>query len=177
MAQKISLAGPSAGWSDSNREPKAPKAPNILLIEDQMEDVIFIERAFRLVLPAAGLKVLHNGEEAIAYLLGEGRYADRQRYPMPDLILLDLQIPRKSGLEVLAWIWDQPQLKRIRVVVLTGSQNSSHIQRVHELDAYYQLKPSNFDELTAFIQTISNRWLTPESLNRRKMCSLDLARS
>src|SRR2546426_6890491 len=140
MAQRLSSNDPSAQWSQSEAEERSPRTPNILLIEDQMEDVTLIERAFRLVLPAARLKSLQNGEEAIAYLLGEGSYADRKRYPMPDLILLDLQIPRKSGLEVLAWIWDQPDLKPIRVIVLTGSQNSAHIQRVRELDAFYQLK-------------------------------------
>ena len=98
MAQKFSRTDSSAEWSESHPEQKDRRAPNILLIEDQMEDVVLIERAFRLVLPGAGLEVLHNGEEAIAYLLGDGRYADRKNYPMPDLILLDLKLPRVSGL-------------------------------------------------------------------------------
>lgn len=177
MAQKVSLPQTHSQWFEPTLGGTSALTPKILLIEDQMEDVMLIERAFRLVLPGAGLKVLHNGEEAIAYLLGQGHYGDRERYPMPDLILLDLKIPRKSGLEVLAWIWEQPQLKPIRVVVLTGSQNSSDIQRVREMDACYQLKPSNFADLTDFIELVCQRWLAPGFSNRRKTCSLAPARS
>ncbi len=150
--------------------------PRILLIEDNSDDAALIERAFRKVLPTVKLKVLGNGEEAIAYLLGKGGYADRQQHPMPDIIFLDLQIPRKSGLEVLAWIWEQPDLKPIRVVVLTGSENSTDIQRVRELDAVYQLKPSDFGALAAFIEMICLRWLTSGSSTRRKTCSPDPVR-
>ena|SRR5580765_3991476 len=149
----------------------------ILLVEDNNEDITLIERAFRRVMPAVTLKVLRNGEEAIAYLLGEGEFGDRKRHPMPDLILLDLKIPRKSGLEVLAWIWEQPELEPIRVVVLTGSDNSSDIERVRELDAYYQLKPSNFGDLVTFIETICARWLRQGSSNRRSQVSARLGSS
>jgi len=148
----------------------------ILLVEDDPSDVALIERAFRTVIPEVTLKVIQNGEEAIAYLLGDGDFADRKRHPLPDLILLDLKIPRKSGLEVLALIWEQPELKRIRVVVLTGSQASADVERVQELDAYYQLKPSNFGDLVAFIETVCQRWLSPGSSGRRKTYSPDQAR-
>ncbi len=173
MAQEVSLQGSTRPLPGLRRQNLAHIHPEILLVEDDMEDVMFIERAFRQVLPVARLNVLHQGEEAIAYLLGEGRYAERGRYPMPDLILLDLQIPRKSGLEVLAWIWEQPKLKPIRVVVLTGSQKSADIQRVREFDACYQLKPASFSELTAFLEKICHRWLNPRSSDRRKMRRAD----
>src|SRR5438874_1922214 len=153
MAQKLSIPSAETEAPPSNVGRIATMEPKVLLIEDSAEDIALIERAFRRVLPTVTLKVINNGEEAIAYLLGEGAFSDRRRYPMPDLILLDLQIPRKSGLEVLAWIWEQAHLKPIRVVVLTGSQNSAHLQRVHELDAYYQLKPAKFEQLAEFIET------------------------
>ncbi len=176
MAQKLSTSSEEMRTPDAALGQIATMEPKVLLVEDSSPDVALIERAFRRVLPAVRLTVLNNGEEAIAYLLGEGAFSDRRRYPLPDLILLDLQIPRKSGLEVLAWIWEQPQLKPIRVVVLTGSQNSAHIERVHELDAYYQLKPSGFENLVSFIEMVCHRWLNPEFSNRRKTYSPDLVR-
>src|SRR5947207_1284858 len=111
MAKRIPLSSSEARAPQPSR--RASTDSRILLIEDDLNDVALIKRAFRRVLPAAKLEVLNNGEEAIAYLLGQGIYADRERYPMPDLILLDLQIPRKSGLEVLSWIWEQPHLRPI----------------------------------------------------------------
>lgn len=176
MTPKNSLLTANPPSAGASLEQFTGIAPKILLIEDNLDDVALIERAFQQILPSVKLKILGNGEEAIAYLLGQGRYSDRQQHPMPDLIFLDLQIPRKSGLEVLAWIWEQPELKPIRVVVLTGSQNSTDIQRVRELDAYYQLKPSDFGNLAAFIEMICLRWLTPGPSTRRKTCIPDRAR-
>ena len=93
----------------------------ILLAEDSEDDVLLVRRAFA---KANFLNVLHvvsNGEEAIAYLQGEGQYANRENYPLPSLLLLDWKMPRKGGFEVLQWIRQQPGLSLLRVVVLTAA--------------------------------------------------------
>ncbi len=94
----------------------------ILLVEDNPKDVLLIQRAFCKANIANPLQVVEDGEAAIRYLLGEEYYSDRTRYPIPILILLDLKLPRKSGAEVLAWLRQQPELKRLSVVVLTSSK-------------------------------------------------------
>lgn len=142
--------------------------PLILLIEDSADDVLLIKRAFRQIHPTAKLDVLNNGEAAIAYLNGDGIHADRKRYPFPQLILLDLKIPRKSGLEVLAWIWDQPDLERLRVIVLTNSQCGKDIEQAFELHAEsYLVKPNSFAELTELVKKIDLSALKPAKKRRR----------
>ncbi|MCK5545342.1 MAG: response regulator, partial [Desulfobulbaceae bacterium] len=95
----------------------APSVHTILLVEDNPNDVILIERAFRKANIANPLQRVTDGEQAVAYLAGERPYAERARCPLPVLMLLDLKLPRKSGLEVLEWLRDQPSLKRLPVIV------------------------------------------------------------
>src|SRR5687768_12930434 len=107
----------------------------ILIAEDNPDEVLLIRRAFRLAKLDYPLQVVSNGDAAIAYLGGEGQYADRSQYPLPTLMLLDLKMPRKSGLEVLEWLRDQPGLRRLRVVVLTASRESADVDQAYELGA------------------------------------------
>src|SRR5437879_3159953 len=97
----------------------------ILLVEDDPDDVFFLQEAFKRNDMADALRVVRDGEEAFAYLLGQAAYADRRRYPLPSLTLLDLKLPRKSGLEVLEWRRQQPEMRRIPVIVLTSSQSKA----------------------------------------------------
>ena len=91
----------------------------ILLAEDDPNDVILFQRAMeRASLSADSLKAVGDGEKAISYLSGQGIYADRDLYPLPALLLLDLKMPRKSGLEVLEWVRRQPGLKRLQLATL-----------------------------------------------------------
>src|SRR5579872_3127592 len=95
----------------------------ILHVEDDPNDVTLVGLAFRKAKADSVLVVVNDGEQAINYLNGEGKYADRANHPFPALVLLDLKLPRKTGLEVLAWVRSQPQpeLKRLPVVMLTSS--------------------------------------------------------
>ncbi len=133
----------------------------ILLVDDDPDDVLLVQRAVRKAKIANPLQVVDNGDDAVAYLAGEGRFADRERYPLPVLVLLDLKLPRRSGLEVLAWLRSQPaEIRRIRVVVLTSSREASDINRAHELGANsYLVKPPTFDELIELIRTLDLYWL------------------
>jgi len=105
----------------------------ILLVEDQEEDILLIRRAFKKANFINTLQVVRDGEEAIAYLNGSGKYRNRDEYPLPALVLLDLKLPRLDGLEVLKWIRGQPGLSTLRVVVLTASQ------RIQDVNAAYQM--------------------------------------
>src|ERR1700677_3075494 len=97
-------------------------APTILVAEDDDNDVFFLERAFKQAQLCNPLRRVKDGEEAIAYLRGDGEYSDRQKHPLPRFMLLDLKMPRKNGFEVLAWTRQQPVLKRIPIAILTSSK-------------------------------------------------------
>src|SRR5579864_2605462 len=93
----------------------------ILLAEDEEDYVLLIREAFAKADVRNPLYVVSNGQDAMAYLKGEGEYANREEYPLPDLLLVDLKLPRYSGVEILGWIRSQPGLSGLRVLVLTSS--------------------------------------------------------
>ena len=132
----------------------------LLLVEDDPNDILLIQRAMSkggLVNP---LRVVRDGEEAVAYLAGRGLYADRGRHPMPSLILLDLKLPRKSGLEVLEWLRGREEMRRVPVVVLTSSKESADINRAYELGVNsYLVKPVGFEDLLEMVKAIGMYWM------------------
>jgi CheY-like chemotaxis protein len=133
---------------------------SILLVEDDPNDIILIKRAFGKANITNPLQVVEDGEEAISYLAGKGRYGNRQNYPLPILILLDLKLPRKSGHEVLEWLRQQPMLRRLTVVVLTSSQQSSDVNRAYDLCANsYLVKPVTFDTLVEMVKSLNFYWV------------------
>jgi len=123
--------------------------PIVLLVDDSETDALLMRTVFEragFVLP---LQFAHDGVEAIAYLRGDGPYCDRIKFPLPTVMLLDLNMPRKDGFEVLVWIREQPALKRLRVYVLTASNRPEDIRRAYDLGANsYLVKPTNLDGLT-----------------------------
>src|SRR6266508_55039 len=132
----------------------------ILLAEDDPNDVLLIERAFQRTHVANSLQVVRDGEEALAYLSGQGPFADRERHPLPVLLLMDLKMPRKSGLEVLEWVRQQPGLKRLPITVLSSSNQSPDINRAYELGANsYLVKPAGFDSLLDLVKNLDLYWL------------------
>lgn len=132
----------------------------ILLVEDDINDALLLRRAFAKAGVVNTIVQLEDGDSAVAYLDGAGEYADREYYPLPCLILLDLKLPRRSGLEVLEWMRAQPGLRRIPVVVLTSSQQSRDINRAYDLGANsYLVKPVGFDTLLEMAQALNLYWL------------------
>ena len=132
----------------------------ILLVEDDPNDVFLIQRAFSKANLANPIQVMKDGEAAVQYLSGQEPYADRDRYPLPILMLLDLKLPRRSGLEVLEWLKQQPKLKRLPVVVLTSSREHIDLNRPYDLGANsYLVKPVAFDSLLNMVQTLNQYWL------------------
>ena len=132
----------------------------ILLAEDDPNDVLLIQRAFQRNHVANPVQVVRDGEEALAYLSGQAPFADRERHPLPLLMLMDLKMPRKSGLEVLEWVRQQPGLKRLPIIVLTSSNQSPDINRAYELGANsYLVKPAGFDSLLDLVKNLDMYWL------------------
>jgi CheY-like chemotaxis protein len=131
----------------------------ILLAEDDPNDVLLIQRAFQKAGMRHVLKVVRDGEEAIAYLSGEREYADRERFPKPFLLLLDLKMPGADGFEVLRWVRAEPETKRLLVVVLTSSNLQADVDRAYDLGANsYLVKPVSFDEMVNMIQRFEAYW-------------------
>jgi CheY-like chemotaxis protein len=132
----------------------------ILIVEDDRNDALLIQRALRRARVINPLQLVEDGEQAIQYLNGDGQYADRSRHPLPELVLLDLHMPRVSGLEVLSWIRDQPQFRLLPVVILTSSDQAPDASRAYELGANsYLVKPGNFDELNQMAKRLGASWL------------------
>jgi len=139
----------------------------ILLAEDDENHVLLVRRAFAKAHILNPLHVVTDGEEVIAYLKGEGPYANRAEFPLPSLLLLDLKMPRKDGFQVLEWIRSQPALSRLRVVVLTSSESIRYVNRAYDLGANsFLTKPSDFEEFLAVIRALQGYWIwlseTPE---------------
>ncbi len=130
----------------------------ILLIEDNPGDVRLTAESLKENRLLNNLSVVEDGVQALAFLRREGAYASE---PRPDLILLDLNLPRKDGREVLAVIKADPGLRRIPVVVLTTSQAEEDILKSYNLNANcYITKPVTLDRFIAVVKSIENFWLT-----------------
>jgi CheY-like chemotaxis protein len=134
--------------------------PPVLYVEDDDSDVLLMRRAWKKVDVQNPLQVVTDGQDALRYLSGEEQYANRGDHPMPCLVLLDLKMPKVTGLEVLRWIRSQPALVGLRVVVLSSSNYPADINAAHGLrvDAYL-IKPGTFDEWVAMVDTLNVYWL------------------
>jgi len=132
----------------------------ILYIDDEPDDIFFMVRACKRAGLEEPIETVNQGSEAIAYLSGTGKYADRVRYPLPRLILLDLNIPGISGFEILKWIRSNPAVSRLPVLVLTSSNQENDVRRAHSLGANgYLVKPGKIDELVRMIKAMKDYWL------------------
>ena len=132
----------------------------ILLVEDNGDDVALVRRAFRRAGITTRLEVLGDGDTAVEYLEGAGPYADRAAWPLPRLLLLDLKLPRRSGLEVLQWLRGRQTLQPLVVVVLTSSRENADLRAAYALGANsYLVKPVDFDDLLAMVRTLDLYWM------------------
>jgi CheY-like chemotaxis protein len=127
----------------------------ILLVDDSENDLLLMHAAFDIAKCNAPLQQVRNGEEAIAYLTGEGPYSDRRKFPLPIVMLLDLNMPRKNGFDVIAWVRAQPILKRLTIIVITASMRTEDVERAFDLGATsFLVKPSELDELAAMMRCL-----------------------
>jgi CheY-like chemotaxis protein len=137
----------------------ADTSTTILVVEDDANDVLLIRRAFRKAEILNPLQVASDGDAAVDYLAGRPPFDDRDQHPLPVLVLLDLKLPRRSGLEVLEWLRKQPGLKRLPVVVLTSSRETRDVNRAYDLGASsYLVKPVGFDTLLDMVKSVHHYW-------------------
>lgn len=135
-----------------------PRPAVVLVAEDSETDLLLLRRAFARS-GDASLHAVADGDAAIAWLAGAGAYFDRERFPFPDLLLLDLKLPRRTGLEVLDWLRAQEPLKRLPAIVLTSSRDPRDVNRAYDLGANsYLVKPVGFDDLTELVRAVRGYW-------------------
>jgi CheY-like chemotaxis protein len=133
----------------------------ILLVEDNRMDVELTLDAFREARLANAVHVVTSGQEALDYLFGLGKFADRQTYPLPGLVLLDLKMPGIDGFEVLQQLKTAPSLKRLPVIILTSSKEEGDLTLGYDLGANsYLVKPVSFEGFLDVVKQIGNYWLT-----------------
>ena len=131
----------------------------ILLADDSEDDILLTRIAFERAGIKNSLQEAHNGEETIAYLKGEAPYNDRARFPLPIILLMDLNMPRKNGCEVLTWLRAQKGLRRLPVIILSASTRVEDVTRAFDSGANaFLLKPSSLSELVAAIEALGN-WM------------------
>jgi CheY-like chemotaxis protein len=132
----------------------------ILHVEDEETDLLLLRLAFQEAGIALPVQVATDGQMAVDYLSGAGPFADRHKFPLPCLVLLDLKLPRKSGFEVLEWLRAQPMLRRIVVIVLTSAENEHEIVRAYELGANsYVVKPIDIAQRLQTCRVLKDWWL------------------
>ena len=134
--------------------------PAILIVDDELNDLLLAQRAFAKAKLLNPVYTVKSGEQAISYLNGQGIYSDRDKYPLPALLLLDLNMPMVDGFEVLRWIRDQPKFKEIRVVVLTGSDSLRDVNAAYQAGANsFMIKPVDFERFAELSQMFGGAWL------------------
>lgn len=133
--------------------------PTVLHVEDNLGDKELLEHASQAAPIKWNLQWVEDGQAAVDYLSAAGPFADRQQFPMPSLVLLDLKMPRKNGFEVLEWLRRQDSIKWLPVVMFTASNSPKDTRRAFELGANSLLvKPTAYRDLIAYAQGIYRYW-------------------
>jgi CheY-like chemotaxis protein len=136
----------------------AKKAVTVLHVDDDPNDTTLLQVACAKADVDFELQNIEDGNEVIDYLSGTGKYADRARYRLPELVLLDMKMPRATGLEVLKWIRSHARLKHLPVIVLSGSELREDMHQAYADGANsYLVKPPNFQSLVDLVKTISTQ--------------------
>lgn len=131
-----------------------------LLVDDNDDDIRLVHRAFTKARVTNPLQIVRSGEEAIQYLVGKEKYANRREYPLPGLVLLDIKMPGLDGLDVLQWIRQQPDLGEIGVIMLTSSDDMRDVNRAYELGAdSFLVKPLDFERFAEISQALAGYWV------------------
>jgi CheY-like chemotaxis protein len=136
--------------------------PVVLLVEDDPADARLIMRAIERVKIPARVVHVKNGDDAVSYLAGTEQYGDRKKYPLPCLVLMDVKLPRRWGLEVLQWMRSQKSgVERVPVVMLTSSQEAVDIRQAYDFGVNsYLVKPENTDQLLRMVSVLKDYWFS-----------------
>ena len=131
----------------------------ILVLEDDPNDALLLRLALEKNQIHNPLQIVRDGIEGVAYLTGNGKFADRRLYPVPKVIILDLKMPRMGGLEVLQFLEKNPELRVIPTLVLSSSNEDSDVARAYAAGANtYLVKPGKFEDLQSLIKTVHEYW-------------------
>jgi CheY-like chemotaxis protein len=140
-----------------------PEKP-LLYIEDEETDVMLFQLAMQQARITSPLFTVGDGEQAVAYLQGSGQYANREKYPIPALVLLDLNLPRLSGMKVLEWIRGQPEYADLPVLIYTSSGQPAEQEQAQNLGANdYLVKPVRLEQIAELVRQAKQKWLQPGS--------------
>lgn len=132
---------------------------SVLIADDDTQDTMLVRMAAQRVSLCLRFASVANGEEAIDYLMGRSRYADRQAHPFPSMMLLDLKMPRLSGFDVLDYVRRQPRLRQLPIVIFSSSDHPGDIQRAYEAGANsYLCKPHSNNDLSALLKALEEYW-------------------
>jgi CheY-like chemotaxis protein len=133
----------------------------VLLAEDDENDVAFARRAFAQVEISAPLHVVEDGQEAIEFLSATGKHSDRDPRSLPSLLMLDLKMPRKTGMDVLNWIRQQERLRTLPIIIFSSSVQPAEIDEAYRVGANaFVVKPAGAPERTELARMIKGFWLT-----------------
>jgi CheY-like chemotaxis protein len=150
----------------------------ILVVEDNDDDVFILRRAFKEARLDNPMHVVTDGAEAIDFLGGEGKFGNRAQFPFPILVLLDLKLPLKSGLEVLEWIRGQPFRSELNVIVLTSSDEERDITKAYQLGARsYLTKPPSAQTLREMMTALQDSLVTKTAIKRLRLSEDHFARA
>jgi CheY-like chemotaxis protein len=131
----------------------------ILLVEDDENDALFIRRAFTKAGITNPVRWVDNGERAVAYLKGEGEYANREQNPFPRVVITDLKMPQMGGIQLLRWIADNPSCRVVPTIVFTSSTAQSDVNEAFQHGAgAYIVKPVDIRELERVAKIIADYW-------------------
>jgi CheY-like chemotaxis protein len=137
-----------------------PDQSVILLAEDREDDILLVRRSFAKAYISNPLQVVRDGVEVVAYLEGEGKFSNREEYPLPDLLLLDLKMPKMDGFEVLKWVREHPTLRPLPIVVLTSSERMRDVNVAYQLGANsFLVKPMDFENFVEMSRFLTGFWL------------------
>jgi CheY-like chemotaxis protein len=132
---------------------------SILVADDDAQDTLLVQMALERAALGLRMESVKDGEEAIDYLMGRDRYADRQAHPFPSLLLLDLKMPRVSGFDVLDFVRGQPGLKQLPIIIFSSSDDPKDIRRAYDAGANsYLCKPHSNDDLSALLKALEGYW-------------------
>lgn len=135
----------------------------ILILEDNQDDMNLLEVALRREGITSPVQVVRDGEEAIEYLCGNGRYGDRVKFPFPKVIFTDLKMPRMGGFEVLEWVRRHPECSVIPVIILSDSKLASDIKKAYQMGANaYLCKPARIEDMQQMVKTAFQFWAWSE---------------
>jgi CheY-like chemotaxis protein len=135
----------------------------ILVVEDQEADFILLKRAFERVKVTNPIQWARDGYEALDYLQGKAKYADRSKFPLPDLLIVDLKMPRMSGFELLDYIHNNPDFRVIPTIVMSASKQDADLKKAYDLGAStFFVKPTDFSTLVDLVKRLYDYWKMAE---------------